>query len=189
MQQLLVLHIYFTTLLNEFVLNLSNKHRNKENTIIKFKTIKKLIGTGAIAFAFFSASLAIGTTVKAEETETAEISLQEAEVPPWTHGHIDGMKKGYEDCSKKVAPDPRASPQSHTPEIPNKYPTQEDNEQYATGFKAGYSRGYVDGWLEKHEPGNDSPLLEDGTPSSYLDTVTVFFTYLYGVVTAFFNIF
>lgn len=33
--------------------------------MIKSNTVKRLIGTGAIAFAFFSASLAMGTPVKA----------------------------------------------------------------------------------------------------------------------------
>lgn len=41
------------------------KIKNGGIIMIKSNTVKRLIGTGAIAFAFFSASLAMGTPVKA----------------------------------------------------------------------------------------------------------------------------
>lgn len=165
--------------------------------MIKSNTVKRLIGTGAIAFAFFSASLAMGTPVKAEGTVKHEAILQEESSTPYQNGFSEGHEAGYEygKSDEALNPrDPKTEKNLPIPQLGNDF-----DEDYIQGFEDGFRRGFLDGWLDKNEPlsdetedslgvGNLESEQIDGTlGTSFFDTVLEFFSYVYTTVTAFFS--
>ncbi|WP_369350459.1 hypothetical protein AB6M97_06665 [Streptococcus hillyeri] len=155
---------------------------------MKSKAIKKLIGTGAIAFAFFSSSLAMETTVIADSIDSA-LKQQQFEEPS-NQGFIDGYDLGYKNGNKSGAKNPYDSPP-----LDNLPSYKEINEDYSRGFKEGYNLGYWNGWSRLTDPNFIiDPVLDPDLhgqqhteqPENFIDTIFGFFADIYAQVTTFF---